>query len=133
MTFLRMNDRKMRSQSSLKRAIDVLVYLSVASGLILLPQLYFMVPSWLFYSVLAGWLAYVLVAAAVAAGRQAAYPFVFFLAILTLSVSLPQPEHYAFLSSGLALAATTFLIGSALQLSLVILIPIYLIKRRNKP
>ena len=122
----------MRRQSSLKRAIDVLIYLSVASGLVLLPQLYFMVPRWLFYSVLMGWLAYVLVAAVVAAGRQVAYPFVFFLAILTLSVSLPQPEHYAFLSAGLALAATTFLIGSALQLSLVILIPIYLLKRRNK-
>ena len=122
----------MKSQSSLKRAIDVLILLSVVSGLVLLPQLYVMVPKWLFYSVLTGWLTYVLAAAAVAAGRQAAYLFVFFLAILTLSVSLPQPEHYAFLGSGLALAAATFLIGSGLQLSLVILIPVYLVKRRKK-
>ena len=122
----------MKSQSSLKRPIDVLIFLSIVSGLVLLPQLYFMVPKWLFYSVLTGWLAYVLAAAAVAAGRQVAYVFVFLLAILTLSVSLPRPEHYAFLGSGLTLAAATFLIGSALQLSLIVLIPIYLVRKRKK-
>jgi len=122
----------MKSQSSLRRWIDALIYLSVALGLVLLLQLFFMVPMWLFYSVLTGWLAYVLVAAAVASGRQAAYPFALVLAIITLFVSLPQPEHYAFLSTGFLLAGMTFLIGSALQLALIILLPIYLVRRRNK-
>jgi hypothetical protein len=122
----------MKSQSSLRRWIDALIYLSVALGLVLLPQLFFMVPIWLFYSVLTGWLAYVLVAAAVASGRQAAYPFALVLAIITLFVSLQQPEHYAFLSTGFLLAGMTFLIGSALQLALIIFIPIYLVRRRNK-
>lgn len=60
----------------LKRAIDSLIYLSVALGLVLLPQLYGLVPSWLFYSVLGGWLAYVAVAILVATGRAVAYPLV---------------------------------------------------------
>ena len=110
----------------------MLIYLSVAMGVALLPQLFFMVPMWLFYSVLVGWLAYVAVAVAVASRREAAYPVALVLAILTLLVSLPQPEHYAFLGAGYALAEMTFLIGSALQLALIILIPIYLIKKRSK-
>lgn len=127
----RVGDWKMKSQSSLKRGVEVIIYLSVASGLVLLPQLYFMVPMWFFYSVLIGWLAYVLAAAAVASGRQAAYPFAFVISIITLFVSLPQPEHYAFVSAGLSLASLTFVIGSILQFILIILIPIYLLKRRE--
>lgn len=100
-------------------------------GVALLPQLYFIVPMWLFCPVLVGWLAYVAVALAVASRRGTAYPVALVLAILTLLVSLPQPEHYAFLRAGYVLAGMTFLIGSALQLALIILIPIYLIKKRN--
>jgi hypothetical protein len=106
--------------------------MAVALGLILLLQLFFMVPLWLFYSVLVGWLAFAVVAVAVARRCQAAYPFALALAVLTLLVSLPQPEHYAFLNAGLLLAGMTFLFGSALQLCLIILIPIYLIKKRKR-
>ena len=120
-------------QVSLKRCINVLIYLSVAMGVVLLPQLFFMAPMWLFYSVLVGWLAYVVVAVAAASRRETAYPVALVVAILTLLVSLPQPEHYSFLGAGLVLAGMTFLIGSALQLALIILIPIYLIKKRSKP
>jgi hypothetical protein len=47
----------------------------------------------LFYSVLAGWIAYLIVAVAVAKGLKMAYPLSLVLAILTLAVSLPRPEH----------------------------------------
>jgi hypothetical protein len=114
---------------SLRRTIDLLIYLSVALGIVLLPQLYPFVPTWLFLSVLGGWLAYVIVAILAATGRRIAYPLAFVLSILTLAVSLPQPEHQSFVMAGLSLASLTFLVGSAFQLVLLILIPVYLRKR----
>ena len=55
--------------ANLRTAVNLLVYLSVALGIVLLPQLYGLVPSWLFLSVLVGWLAYVIVAVLVVKGR----------------------------------------------------------------
>jgi hypothetical protein len=118
--------------ASLIRAIDILIYLSVALGAVLLPQLYGVVPAWLFYSVLGGWLAYVLVAMLAATRHRIAYVFAFVLSILTLLVSIPQPEHRSFVMAGLSLASITFLLGSALQLALLILIPFHFIRTRRK-
>ncbi len=117
--------------TQLRRAIDLLVYLSVALGLALLFQLHLLVPTWLFYSVLAGWLAYLLVAIGVAKGQELAYPMAFVLSLLSLTVSLPQPEHYSFASQGKWLATFTFTTGSVLQAALLVLIPIYLIQKRK--
>jgi len=117
--------------ANLRDAVNLLVYLSVALGIVLLPQLYDLVPSWLFLSVLVGWLAYVIVAVLVAKGRSVAYPLAFVLALLTLAVSLPQPAHYSYVEAGPSLASATFLFGSALQLALAILIPTYLYRRKS--
>ena len=117
--------------ANLRDAVNLLVYLSVALGIVLLPQLYGLVPSWLFLSVLVGWLAYVIVAVLVAKGRSVAYPLAFVLALLTLAVSLPQPAHYSYVEAGPSLASATFLFGSALQLALAILIPTYLYRRKS--
>jgi lysylphosphatidylglycerol synthetase-like protein (DUF2156 family) len=116
----------------LKATINVLIYLSVIFGLILLVQLYNLVPSWLFYSVLTGWVVYLIVAVFAATGRKQAYPLALILAILTLLVSLPQPEHYAYVEAGLSLATITFLAGSTLQIALIILDGIYLAKNRGR-
>ncbi|MBO0887645.1 hypothetical protein J2P12_00940 [Candidatus Bathyarchaeota archaeon] len=112
----------MKSQDgSLKTARKVansLIYLSVIAGIALLDQLYSLrVPAWLFYSVLAGWMAYLLVAVAVALRLRLSYPASMLLAILTLTVSLPQPEHYSF---GLSLASLTFITGSILQVGVLV-------------
>ena len=72
-----------------------------------------------------------LVALATATHYNVAYPVALLLAILTLSVSLPEPEHYTFAKDGMWLATLTFMIGSILQLALLVLIPVYLIKNRN--
>ena len=121
----------MQSVASLRNAVDLLIYLSVALGVVLLPQLYGLVPSWLFLSVLVGWLAYLIVAALVAKRRSIAYPLASVLALLTLMVSLPQPAHYSYVEAGPSLASATFLLGSAVQLSLVILIPLYLYRHKS--
>jgi len=117
----------------LKRTIDVLIFLSVALGVLLLFQLYYAVPSWLFLSVLIGWLAYVGVAVLVGLGRRIAYPLALVLSLLTLIVSLPRPEHLAFVAAGASLASITFLAGSALQLLLLALLSVYLFRKRAQP
>jgi len=121
-----------QSVASLRNAVDLLIYLSVALGVVLLPQLYGLVPSWLFLSVLVGWVAYLIVAVLVLVKRRSiAYPLAFVLALLTLMVSLPQPAHYSYVEAGPSLASATFLLGSAVQLSLVILIPLYLYRHKS--
>jgi hypothetical protein len=115
----------------LRSTVNVLIYLSVALGVVLLPQLYGLVPSWLFFSVLVGWLAYLIVAVLVVKSRSFAYPLAFVLALLTLAVSLPQPQHYSYVEAGPSLASATFLVGSVLQIALIIMIPLYLYRRRT--
>jgi hypothetical protein len=116
---------------NLKRIVDLLIYASVALGAVLLPQLYFLVPTWLFYSVLVGWAAYVVVALAVATGHKRAYWAALILAAVTLFVSLPQPEHYSYVEAGISLASITFIAGGVLQIALLVSIPMYLARERK--
>jgi hypothetical protein len=117
--------------SALTKAIDALVYASVAVGVVLLLQLRVLVPVWLFYSVLTGWVIYLLVAIGIATGHRVLYPVVAILAVVTLLVSLPQPEHYSYVMAGLSLPMLTFLLGSVLQIAILVLLPIYYLKRRK--
>ncbi len=106
-----------------RRIANWLIYTSVILGMALLVQLYvLMVPSWLFYSILAGWILYLVVAIAVATGRDKAYPAALALSIVTLIVSLPQPEHYSLAQAGPTLASLTFIAGSVLQIGVIILV-----------
>jgi hypothetical protein len=91
-----------------------------------------MVPSWLFYSILAGWILYLVVAIEVAMGRDKAYPPAVVLSILTLAVSLPQPEHYSLADAGLILASLTFIAGSLLQVGVIILVTSFLVLKRRQ-
>ena len=94
-----------------------LIYASVILGVPLIVQLYPLVPTWLFYSVLAGWIAYLITGIAAALHQSAAYPLSLVLAVLTLAVSLPQPEHYMF---GFSIASLTFIAGSVLQVAVIL-------------
>ena len=107
-----------------------MIYLSVGAGVALLGQLYsFGVPVWLFYSVLAGWMAYLFVAVAVTLRVRLSYPASMLLAILTLVVSLPQPEHYSF---GLSPASLTFIVGSILQVGVLVSVGWFLLLERRE-
>jgi len=117
----------------LRRGADWFIYASVILGVALLAQLYaLMVPSWLFYSILAGWLLYLLVAIGVATGRDKAYPPALVLSIVTLVVSLPQPEHSSLADAGPTLASLTFTAGSLLQVGVIILVTSFLILKRRQ-
>lgn len=119
-------------RSSLEKVIDILVYLSVALGAGLLIQVYGQLPAGVFFSILGGWSAYLIAAILVWRRYNRVYPVILVLAVLTLLVSLPQPAHYALVTGAEILAASTFIIGSALQLCLIVLIPLFLIRRRKR-
>jgi hypothetical protein len=108
-----------------------LIYASIFLGAALLVQLYSLVPLWLLYSVFGGWGAYLIVAVAVAKGLKMAYPLSLVLAVLTLAVSLPQPEHYSFVQAGLSPASLTFIAGSVLQVVVILTVSSYLILTRG--
>ena len=117
----------------LRRAANWLIYASVILGMALLVQLYaLMVPSWLFYSILAGWILYLVVAFALAAGRDKAYPAALALAVVTLFVSLPQPQHYSLAEAGPTLASLTFIAGSVLQIGVIFLVSWSMILERRQ-
>jgi hypothetical protein len=117
----------------MKQAANMLIYASVLLGIALLAQLYaLMVPSWLFYSILAGWMLYLVTAVGVATGHDRAYPPALALSIVTLAVSLPQPEHYSLIGGGPTLASLTFVAGSLLQIGVIVLIASFLMLRRAK-
>jgi hypothetical protein len=105
-----------------------LIYASIILGVALIAQLYSLVPSWLFYSVLTGWIAYLIVGIAVAMRKNVAYPLSVVLAVLTLAVSLPQPEHYSF---GLSIASLTFIAGSILQIGVILSVTRYLLLKKR--
>jgi len=118
----------------LKRGANWLIYLSVLLGVALLAQLYaLMVPSWLFYSILAGWVLYSVAAVGVATGHDKAYPPALVLSIATLAVSLPQPEHYSMVKAGATLASLTFIAGVLLQIGPIVIITSFLILKRRQP
>ena len=105
-----------------------LIYASIIIGVALIVQLYSLVPSWLFYSVLAGWIAYLITGLAVALNMSAAYPLSLVLAVLTLAVSLPRPEHYMF---GISIASLTFIAGSVLQVAVILSVGRLLVLKRR--
>ena len=115
----------------LKRTLRWLIYGSVALGVILLIQLYLIVPTWLFYSILGGWLSYLAVAIAAAKGREIAYPAALVLSIITLLVTLPRREHQNLVLGGFSIGSITFLIGSALQVAVSVLAAAYLVAGRK--
>lgn len=106
---------------------NLLIYASIGLGVVLLAQLYSIVPQWLFLSVLAGWIGYLIVGIAVTIRINAGYPVSLVLAALTLVVSLPQPEHY---SLG-AMASATFIVGSVLQIAVIVSVARYLLLKRS--
>jgi hypothetical protein len=114
-----------------RASVNYLIYASVILGVVLLIQLYMIVPSWLFYSIVTGWIAYVIVAVLVARRLETAYPAALVLAILTLFVSLPRPEHQNMVLAGFSIGAFTFLAGSILQFGVIVLILTYYALKRK--
>ena len=116
---------------TLKTLTRFLIYSSILLGAILLVELYAVVPVWVFYSVLAGWVAYLFIAVSIAKDLKIAYPLSLVLAILTLAVSLSQPEHHSLVQAGPSPASLTFIVGSIFQVAVILTVSSYLVLTRR--
>lgn len=117
--------------SALKKAVDGLIFATVALGFVLLYATAGIVPGWLLASLFGGEFAYAGTSLAVAKQYRWSYYVILVLAIVVLAVSLPQPEHYAFATSGQYLPFAIFALGSLFQVCLIVLIPVYLLRTRR--
>jgi len=113
--------------------VALLVYASAALGVLFLAVIHGVpgFPSWLFYSILGGECAWVVCALATSKGMRWAPYLAFALAIVTLSVSLPQPTHYTFAETGQLLDFAIFATGSSLQVALIVAILVGLVRSRT--
>ena len=126
----------MSSSDQLQRYLrwaNWLIYVSVALGILLLSQLYALrVPLALLIPILVGWIVYLIGAIAIWRGHSNVYPAALVLAIVTLTVSLPQSQHLSLVEAGPSLASLTFILGSILQLGVIILIGYSMIAARKR-
>jgi hypothetical protein len=117
----------------LERAIAWLVYASVVLGLLFLYVLYGTagIPSFLFPSILAGEVIWVVCAVAISRRVKWAPYMAVVLAVITLSVSLPQPTHYDFAETGQVVAFLIFTGGSVLQFALIAAVGLFVYRSRR--
>lgn len=117
----------------LDQVVAGLVYASVVLGVLFLYVLYGTpgIPGFLFPSILVGEVVWV--ACAVAVYRKARWaPYMaVVLAVVTLGVSLPQPQHYDFAQSGQVVAFLIFTGGSVLQFALIAAVGLFAYRSRK--
>jgi hypothetical protein len=118
----------------LEKVIAWLVNSSVVLGVLFLAVLYGIpnFPNWLFYSIMGGEVIWILCAVAIRRGIRWAPYLAVVLALITLAVSLPQPTHYTFASSGDIVAFFIFSIGSILQVALIASVVLWFVRSRRK-
>jgi len=117
------------------KAIQATVLFSTVLGVAFLWQVYGLVPPFVFDFVAAGWVLFVADSALTFLRPAASYVLAFVLALLALASSLPQSAHYAFIQEGAIAPAATFIVGTAAQILLVILVPYHFLLggRRGAP
>jgi len=119
--------------ASVEKAITWLVYASVVLGVLFLYTIHGIAdfPNWLFYSIAFGEGLWVVCAVAVLRGARWAPYLALVLALITLAVSLPQPTHYTFASTGQFLAFFIFAGGSVIQVALIVAVGLWFFRSRR--
>ncbi len=115
-------------------AYKVLKYsmaVSLVLALILLYLTFGIVPAWLYASLTTGTVAYALAFAGVVKRVRASYVAAGFLAVLILAVSLPAPAHMQFITRGMIVQASIFIIGSVLQIIILSALVMHILQRRR--
>ena len=115
------------------KAIAWLVYSSVGLGVLFLYVLYGTpgIPGFLFPSIGVGEILWIVCAAAVNRGARWAPYMALLLALITLVISLSQPTHYTFASSGDIEAFLIFSVGSAIQVALIASVALWFLRSRK--
>jgi hypothetical protein len=117
--------------SSLPRLIQALIILSVLIGVLFLYQVQGLVPAEVFAFVAVGWVLFVVDSVLTFLRPRLSYYLAFVLAVLALASSLPETAHYTFIEQGDVVPALIFIVGSAAQILLVVLVPYYFVSARR--
>jgi hypothetical protein len=119
--------------SGIEKAIAALVYASVVLGVIFLLVLRGIsgFPGWLFYSIMAGEVLWIICAVGITRRARWAPYMALILALITLAVSLPQPTHYSFAETGQIFDFAIFAGGAVLQVALILAIALRSIRSRG--
>jgi hypothetical protein len=121
--------------SSLTRAIQGFIIFSTVLGVFFLWQAYPLlvpvVPD-VFYALTFGWVLFVVDSILTFIRPKLSYYLGIVLAVIALTETLAQPEHYSLLQGGNLPAAITLVLGSASQVALIVLIGYYLLRFRKE-
>lgn len=114
------------------RLIQGLILFSVALGPVFLWQVYFLLPAVGFDVVATGWVLFVADGALTFLRPRLAYALGFLLAVLALTASLGETQHYVILQSGEVLPSLTLILGDAAQVLLIMMVPYHFWRLRSK-
>lgn len=89
------------------------------------------VPADVFDFVSVGWALFVVDSALTFLKPVASYYLGLVLALLALSASLPQSAHWAFIENGLLIPTAIFVVGSVMQVLIVVLVLYYAVSVRR--
>jgi len=118
--------------ASVQKIIQGLIIFSALLGVAFLWQAYPLLPSEVFGILAFGWFLFVVDSVLTFVRPLASYVLGLILALIALSQTLSQPEHYAIVESGNLPATLTLVLGSAAQALLIVFIAYFLITRRKK-
>jgi hypothetical protein len=127
-----MHHEAARQVAFVPRLIQGLILFSALLGVAFLWQAYPLLPSYVFDILAFGWFLFVVDSILTFVRPFASYLLGLVLAVLALSQTLSQPEHYALVESGDVPATLTLVMGSAAQALLIVSIGYYLLARRRK-
>lgn len=120
--------------ANLDNLVSWLVYGSVVLGVLFLYVLYGTpgIPSFLFPSILAGEVIWIVCAVAISRKARWAPYMALILALITLAISLSQPTHYTFAETGQIVAFLIFTGGSVLQVALLAAVTLHIVRARRR-
>jgi len=121
-----------RQVATVPRIIQGLIIFSALLGVAFLWQAYPLLPSDVFWILAFGWFLFVVDSALTFFRPMASYVLGLVLALIALSQTLSQPEHYAIVESGNLPATLTLVSGSAAQALIILFVVYYLMARRKK-
>jgi hypothetical protein len=121
--------------SALPRAIQGLIIFSTVLGVFFLwqayPLIFPVVPS-VFYALTFGWVLFVVASVLTFLRPKVSYYLAIVLAIIALTETLTQPEHYSIVQGGNVPATITLVLGSVSQMLLIVLTGYYLLTSRKE-
>lgn len=110
------------------KLIQGLILFSTVFGAFFLWEVSDQVRSFVFEILVAGWALFLIDSIITFVRPRISYYFGLVLALLTLSETLTQPQHYALVASGNLEATITLIIGSVTQVGIILAVTYYAVR-----